>query len=180
MTSKYRLLLILRWRINDVSCCLVSLLTLPMGAFASITWWTAWAWLTISIVGRADDGEVELVGSNFANARDPLPAASRGHCGNGPTQRSACIAGSTAPGTQRRAIVQRPPQHISAINPPLNKWLAPAVPDRRNVAARESPPRADDRHSNRLAAAERATGGGDWVVGWMIVTQLRTAAKVWC
>merc|ERR1712166_795564 len=61
---------ILRWRINDVSCCLVSLLTLPMGAFASITWWTAWAWLTISIVGRADGGEMGLVGSNFANARD--------------------------------------------------------------------------------------------------------------
>lgn len=83
-----------------------------MGAFASITWWTAWAWLTISIVGRADGGEVGLaiVGSNFANARDPLPAASRGHCDNGPTQRGACITGSTAPETQRRAIIQRPPQ----------------------------------------------------------------------
>jgi len=171
---------ILRWRINDVSCCLVSLLTLPMGAFASITWWTAWAWLTISIVGRADGGEVRLVGSNFANARDPLPAASRGHCDNGPTQRSACITGSTAPETQRRAIIQRPPQlqpstlHYYYVQKRMH------VPDRRNVAARESPPRADDRHSNRLAAAERATGGGDWVVGWMIVTQLRTAAKVWC
>ena len=144
-----------------------------MGAFASITWWTAWAWLTISIVGRADDGEVRLVGSNFANARDPLPAASRGHCDNGPTQRSASITGSTASETQRRAIdiIQRPPQHISAImvNPPLKYSFKDAarahVPDRRNVAARESPPRADDRHSNRLAAAERATGGGDGRTG---------------
>ena len=86
-----------------------------MGAFASITWWTAWAWLTISIVGRADDGEVELVGSNFANARDPLPAASRGHCDNGPTQRSACITGSTAPETRDHATSTT----TSAINPPL-------------------------------------------------------------
>ena len=120
MTSKCRLLLILRWRINDVSCCLVSLLTLPVWAFASITWWTAWALLTISIVGRADDGEVRLGGSNFANARDPLSTESRGHYDNRPTQRNTCIIGSTITGTQQRATIQRPPQHISAINHPLD------------------------------------------------------------
>jgi len=67
------------------------------------------------------DGEVELVGSNFANARDPLSTASRGHCDNKTTQRSACTTDSTH---QERSIARSFNVHHNPLEIPFRLGMS--------------------------------------------------------
>ena len=103
-----------------------------MGAFASIPWWTTWAWPTISIVGGTSIGE----DSSFRHcAGSALPAVAA------ITRRSART--DATDGSSRTHSTDRRSATIPAIDPPLDaeaKSEKP-VPVHMNVATGRLPHR---------------------------------------